>query len=151
MAEAADALVELVDEMAARLRELDDAAVAAKPSPLEWSVKEILGHLIDSASNNHQRFIRGQYGKPLVSPGYAQDFWVIVQGYADCPWPELVYFWRLFNRHLARVMRRVPENMLDTECHVGPDEPVPLGYLIEDYVAHLKHHLTQIDELVKQD
>jgi hypothetical protein len=146
--ESADELVRVVDSTAVRLVDVSSSAAAAKPAPGKWSVKEIIGHLIDSAANNHQRFVRAQYGDVLVAPGYAQDFWVQVQGYAEAPWPEIVEFWRLFNRHLARVMRRVPPEMLEVECRIGPYDPVPLGFVIEDYVAHLKHHLEQVEQLI---
>ena len=82
-------------------------------------------------------------------PGYAQDFWVDVQGYVDAPWPELVEYWRLYNRHIARIITRIPRDMLDLECRIGPYDPAPLGFLIEDYVAHLKHHLAQVEQLLK--
>ena len=146
--EAADELVRVVDSTASRLSEIDAISAATKPAPEKWSIKEIIGHLIDSAANNHQRFVRAQYGEPLVLPGYAQDFWVLAQGYSESPWPELVDYWRLYNRHLARVMKRVPSEVLSVECRIGPYEPVPLGFLMEDYVAHLKHHLAQVDALL---
>lgn len=147
--EAAEELLQAVESTAARLARVDAAAAAERPAPDKWCIKEIVGHLIDSAANNHQRFVRGQYGGALVLPGYAQDFWVDAQGYVVSPWPELVDFWRLYNRHLARVMRRLPRADLDVECHIGPYAPVPLGFIVEDYVAHLKHHILQIDKLLE--
>ncbi|MEZ4701036.1 MAG: DinB family protein [Rhodothermales bacterium] len=143
----ANTLVATVDTAAAHLIQLDDATVRIRPAPEKWSIAEILGHLLDSAVNNHHRFIRAQQDDPLVFPRYEQDFWVEAQDFPGRPWGELVALWRLYNHHLAHVMRRVPADRLGVECRIGPYEPVTLGYLIEDYLTHLEHHLRQIEAL----
>lgn len=142
----ASELTRVVDSAAEKLKTLDEDSVRFKDDPSKWSSQEILGHLIDSATNNHQRFIRAQEGDILVFPGYEQDHWVRAQAYNETPWPELVELWQLYNRHLAHVMVQVPEDKLAVECRIGPYEPVTLEYLIEDYLVHLKHHLKQIEE-----
>jgi hypothetical protein len=139
-------LVHVVDATAQALKLLDESIASAKPAPDTWSIKEIIGHLIDSATNNHQRFIRAQDADPLIFPRYYQDMWVNAQGYNDTSWQELVELWRLYNHHLAHVMRRVPQEKLEVECRIGEFEPVALGFLITDYLDHLNHHLRQIDE-----
>ena len=143
--ETADALIRAVDEAVARLEHLDEAAVTARSDPGVWSIKEILGHLVDSAANNHQRFVRAQDGEVLAFPKYEQDAWVRTQDYQSRSWPDLITFWRIYNQHLAHVIRRIPAAKLGMECRIEPYEPVTLGYLVEDYLAHLRHHLTQID------
>ena len=148
--EAADELIQTVEAVSARLRNIRDDAASRKPAPGKWSVKEIIGHLVDSAANNHQRFIRAQDG-PYTGPGYAQDAWVERQGYGSIAWPELLELWRLYNRHLAAVIKRIPPEKLDTECRIGQYEPVPLGFVVEDYVAHLKHHVRQIEAIEKNN
>ena len=115
-------------------------------TPDVWSVKEIVGHLIDSAANNHQRFVRAQHVPRFEFPGYEQNLWMRSQDYQSCSWRELVDFWVLYNRHLAHVVRRVPAAALDIPCRIGEDESVTLGFLIEDYVRHLRHPLSQIAE-----
>lgn len=140
----ADALVAAVDAAAARLRPLSEAEVSASPSPDDWSVKQIVGHLIDSAANNHQRFVRAQAG-PVVLPGYDQNAWVDAQGYQEHVWPDLLEFWVRYNHQLSRVIRRIPAAALGTECRIGADDPVTLGFLVEDYLSHLEHHLRQVD------
>jgi hypothetical protein len=102
--------------------------------------------LIDSAANNHQRFVRAQYVDDLTLPGYQQDDWVRLQDYQGASWNELVEFWRLYNRRLAYVIRRIPEARLEVRCQIGSGEPVTLRYLVEDYLVHLRHHLAQIEE-----
>ena len=133
----------VVDSASERLNAVADEAARLRPAPGKWSRKEIVGHLIDSAANNHQRFVRAQEAGELVLPKYEQDHWVSVQRYEDAPWPDLIALWRLYNHHLARVIEAVPADKLTVRCAIGPNEPVTLGYMIEDYLAHLKHHLRQ--------
>jgi len=140
----ADELRQIVETTAMKLKTLEEPVLQAKPNPRTWSIQEILGHLIDSAANNHQRFVRAQHGEVLVFPDYVQDTWVRVQGYKDSPWSEQVELWRLYNRHLAQVLALIPDEKLAVECRIGANEPVSLRYLAEDYVVHLKHHLAQI-------
>jgi hypothetical protein len=137
-------LLQVVDSAAERLCTLQDPEVSHPRAPGKWSPKEILGHLIDSASNNHHRFVRAQEVDALTFPKYAQEHWVRVQGYHESSWPELVELWRLYNRHLAQVIGRIPPERLDTVCTITPNAPVTLGFLVEDYLEHLKHHLRQI-------
>src|SRR5580765_3379422 len=99
----------LVEHGAASLLAISDADSSHRPGPGKWSPREIVGHLIDSASNNHQRFVRAQLQHDLVFPGYAQDGWVAAQRYQDADWPELVALWSAFNRHMAWVMETTPE------------------------------------------
>ena len=141
----AEELLRVVEASAERLRAVGEAEAAASPASGRWSKKEILGHLIDSAANNHQRFVRAQEGTEYTGPRYEQEHWVGSQGYAASSWPELIEFWRLYNRHLAQVIRRIPEERLGVSCRIGPAEPVTLGFVVEDYLTHLKHHLRQIE------
>jgi hypothetical protein len=137
------------------LRALSDAESARRPAPEKWSPREIIGHLIDSASNNHQRFVRAQFQEDLVFLGYDQDRWVTVQRYQEASWSELVTLWRAYNLHLARVMDAVPESTRTrlVERHnldrlawqpVSAGTPTTLEFFMSDYVGHMKHHLRQI-------
>jgi DinB superfamily len=139
----AQELTSIVEEASGALRQLDERAASAA-TPGKWSPQQILGHLIDSAANNHQRFVRAQQVPDLLLPGYAQEFWVESQDYAHRNWLELIEFWRLYNRHLAYVISRIPADKLTTNCRIGASEPATLGWVIEDYLRHLKHHLEQI-------
>jgi hypothetical protein len=147
----------ITQRAAAELLLVSPELAGRRPKPGKWSIKEIVGHLIDSASNNHQRFVRAQGSADLVCPGYDQDAWVLSQRYADAPWPELVGLWRDFNLHLARVMEAIPAAERERPRHphnldqvafrpVAAGEPVTLEYFMRDYVEHLKHHLRQIDQ-----
>jgi hypothetical protein len=126
------------------LRAISAARAAAKPSGMSWSRKQILGHLIDSASNNHQRFVRAQQQPEMTFPPYVQDRWVAAQGCDERPWVDLVDLWHAYNRHLLHVASRIPEDALDNVCTVSADEPSTLRHHVVDYVRHMRHHLGQI-------
>ena len=151
-------LREVVDAAAADLLTLSPEAAARRPASGGWSIKEVVGHLIDSASNNHQRFVRAHWQEDLVFGGYAQDDWVAAQEYQSAPWPELVALWREYNRQIARVMAAVPTAVRYREharhnlheiawVPVAASTTTTLDYLMRDYVGHLQHHLRQIERL----
>jgi hypothetical protein len=137
-------LQQAVDEAAAQFARFTDADTSAPQADGKWSRKQLLGHLIDSAANNHQRFIRGQLDEPHAFPGYEQEAWVERNGYTDTAWSDLVALWQNYNLHLLRVLARIPPDHLNVQCTVGDSEPMTLGYIAEDYVRHLKHHLRQL-------
>lgn len=103
--------------------------------------KQIVGHLIDSAANNHQRFLRASGANPFAFPNYDQPFWVGVQNYQGAAWRDLVELWRLYNLHLAHVIPNLPEAALRHECTIGMNPPVTLAWIVSDYLCHLLHHL----------
>lgn len=146
MLDVAAELRSVVAEAEPRLRSLDEARATAARGQGKWSAKEILGHLVDSAANNHQRFLRAPLVDELVFPGYAQDEWVARQGYCDRPWLEILELWRQLNRHLAHTIERIPEGARARVCRIGDDAPASLEWWVRDYVRHLRHHLAQIVE-----
>jgi len=109
-----------------------------------WTRKQILGHLLDSAANNRQRFVRAAIEGSYAGPKYAQDAWVAAHGYASMPWDTLVRWWQAEHEILAAVVDRIPEERLAAACKVGEDEPVTLRFLIEDYLAHQRWHFNQL-------
>ncbi|PYQ05709.1 MAG: DinB family protein [Acidobacteria bacterium] len=144
MIEVAGELRDEMDAVLPRLRSMAEADVSRDRGPGKWMKKEILGHLIDSAANNHQRFVRAPAADPFVGPGYDQNAWVAANRYRERPWSELVELWAVLNRHLAHVIAGVPAEKLQTRCLIGDNQPAPLEWWIRDYVRHLKHHLAQI-------
>lgn len=144
-----------IDSASERLHALDEAQAAKPRTEDHWSSKQIIGHLIDSATNNHARFVQGQLKDDLVFPGYDQAGWVRTNHYQDASWAQLVELWRAYNLHLHHLMSHADQAKLNTPCTlhtlqeiafktVPKSEPVTLEYLMKDYVDHLKHHLAQI-------
>ena len=127
------------------LSALTDEQAAGRPSGNgSWSGKEELGHLIDSAINNHWRFVRASLAGKFEGPGYEQDNWVRAHGYHEWTWLSLIDVWRQHNAALAPVVRRIPADRLASPCVIGGSAPVTLQFLIEDYILHMQHHLDHI-------
>ena len=144
-----------IDAATPRLQQISESESEAPRAEDHWSSKQIIGHLIDSAANNHARFVLGQLKDDLVFPGYNQDQWVQANHYQQAPWSQLVELWRTYNLHLHHLMVHADRAKLQTPCtqHTLQEiafktqpqsKPVTLEYLMKDYVDHLKHHLDQI-------
>jgi hypothetical protein len=118
-----------------------EAESEQRPSPERWTKKEVIGHLIDSASNNHQRFVRGQIAAGQDFPGYEQEQWVRIQNYQAARWNDLIDLWRAYNTHLLHVAGCMSEEGKRATCRVGGGAEVSLAGLFVDYVEHLEHHL----------
>ena len=144
MTQTADRLARILATTPLRLADISDAEASQPPVPGHWSKKEILGLVIDSASNNHQRFVRAQLAHTFEGLSYAQESWVAVQFYATESWPDLVNLWLLYNRHLLHIIRTMQDSSLPVPCSIGGSAPVPLSEVITSYVDHLEHHLSQI-------
>ena len=142
------------------LARLPSETIRWKPKPTAWSIAEIIGHLIDSAANNHQRFVRADAQGDLVFPGYDQEHWVRAQAYEAHPWNDVVTLWAAYNRHLGRLMALIPASVRERQHHrhnfdqigwrsFAADQPATLDDLMHDYVLHLEHHLAQIRDRVR--
>jgi hypothetical protein len=144
MKELSDKLVRVVRSAETILFQVPEAESNKPVLSGGWSRKQVLGHLIDSASNNQQRFVRAALQTSLEFPGYDQDGCVRVQAVEEADWTLLVSLWAGYNRYLAHVIAHLPDSKLETLCRIGLDEPVTLRFLAEDYLRHLLHHLGQI-------
>ena len=121
-----------------------DSTRPNRPSGAGWSRREELGHLVDSAVNNHHRIAHAALAPKYEGPGYDQHEWVALHHWQDTPWPSLVDAWHAHNAVLVPLVAALPEAGLSTPCRVAGGPPVPLGALIEDYVLHMRHHLDQV-------
>jgi hypothetical protein len=143
-----------LDETFERLSAISDSTASVKRDN-KWSKKEIIGHLIDSASNNHQRFVRAQFKDDLVFPGYDQDNWVGIQDYQSMEWSTLTELWKNFNLLIIHLSSRIPDKVLykSRPSHnldliawkeVPAGKPTTLEYFIRDYFGHLRHHISRL-------
>ncbi|MCC7244290.1 MAG: DinB family protein [Saprospiraceae bacterium] len=138
-------MLQTLDAALPLLTAIDNAAATQKPAPEKWSNKEVIGHLIDSACNNHQKFLRTMQAESHLNfIGYDQDFWVMTQQYNQRDWSELINLWKSYNQHLAHLMMQIPDEALSKTISIQDGDKIDLAFLIADYVAHLKHHLRQI-------
>ncbi len=144
MQEVAEVLMSIVESESTRLSQISDQDASQRPAPGKWSKKEVRGHLIDSASNNHQRFVRAQAVDALIFPKYEQEFWVGCQRYDKEDWRALISLWSAYNRHIAHVIQCIDSRALGRQCKIGDYEPVTLEFLVHDYVGHIQHHMKQI-------
>ena len=135
----------IIDHELPDLRNLKEPAVSVRPrGPGSWSPKEELGHLIDSAANNHIRFVRAALEAEYRGPGYAQNDWVGLHGYQEMPWETIVDLWFGYNSLLAVLIARIPPDRGTSFCYIGAGEAATLAFVIEDYIVHLQHHVDHL-------
>ena len=144
---------ELAKQFRAELAEIK-AALLALPLELAdvpfraggWTRKQLVGHLLDSAANNRQRFVRAAVDGAYAGPSYAQEAWVAAHGYDSQEWETLLRWWLAEHEILASVVDRIGEERLEASCTVGDNAPVTLRFLVEDYLAHHRHHVEQMEK-----
>src|ERR1700722_8287710 len=137
-------LRKLLQRVPDRLERLSPDKVEGKATPSAWSPKEELGHLLDSAANNHQRIVRAQLENNLAMPGYEQNRWVAAHRYQSRDWKELIDLWTAFNQQLLAAAESVPDAAWSHTLTVANSEPMTLEFVFDDYLAHMLHHLGHI-------
>lgn len=133
-----------LDEIHRSLLSLPESLADVPWPPGGWTRKQIVGHLLDSATNNRQRFVRASTQDSYQGPRYLQDAWVEAHGYAAQPWSVLLAWWESEHEVLMAIVDRIPEDRLETQCILGGEPPVSLLFLIEDYITHQRWHLKQL-------
>ena len=136
-----------IDNIPSEFLEYPEGELRSKPALDKWSKKELLGHLIDSAANNHHRFIKIQFmPQPYFVEGYAQNDWVRIQNYNEKDTQSLVNLWKTYNEHILFIIQNTPEENLKIKINAqDPFEKADtLFFLMKDYVDHMDHHFKQI-------
>jgi len=136
-----------------KLMNLQTEVISNRFNVQNRSIKQLLGHLIDSASNNHQRMIRLQYNSELVFPDYRQDNdrWIAIQNYQDANWPNLVQLWKFFNLHMIQVIQSTDNSRLQNQWKDFEGTSVTLDQMIVGYLDHLNLHMNEIQELIDNE
>ena len=148
--QAIEALRTLLNTLPARLGALRAGVVEFRP-PKSWSVEEGLGHLLDSAANNHQRIVRAQVEDNPAMPGYDGEQWVALHAYQKRDWHEMIGTWGALNRQLLAAAEAVPDSAWSRTCTIEDSAPLTIQFVLEDYIHHMRDHLrqmkVQIDDL----
>lgn len=146
-------LLKLIDEWEPKLLQLPEDMITKRRNSQNRTIKQIVGHMVDSASNNIHRIIHLQYQiSPLIFPDYANlgnnDRWIAIQNYQDEKWEDLVQLWKYSNIHIVHVINNVNIEKLDNEWITALKNSVSLKAMIIDYLRHFKLHLSEIDDLI---
>ena len=151
-----------IHEIHKNLSEISVETATKKPNPDKWSIIEIIGHLIDSANNNHRRFTKAQWQETMIFKGYAQEKWVAVQHYQTANWREIIDLWKMYNLHICHIMENTPEEKLNREVsehnlhqiamvRIPADQPASIAYFMKDYIYHIEHHFKQIETIIAKE
>jgi len=151
----ADELTELISEWEIKLANLPEQTVTSRYNSQRRSIRQILGHMVDSATNNTHRVIHMHYQQgPVVFPDYANlgnnDRWIAIQNYQEEDWSELVRLWAAVNRHMTHLIKQVDESKLNQQWTSALNEKITLREMISDYPRHFKLHLNEISALINQ-
>lgn len=147
-----DEINQLVQIWEKKLLNLTESTFLNQQNKQNRTIIQILGHLIDSASNNHQRLVRLQYNTELIFPDYRQDndTWIRIQNYQQSNWFNLVQLWKFYNFHINQIIQNVNPMDLQHTWHDYENTIVTLNEMIIGYLDHLKLHLIEIHELINQ-
>ena len=148
-----EGLLILINEWEPKLLGLPDSVITRRRNSQNRTIKQIVGHMIDSASNNTHRIVHMQYQKsPLRFPNYAtdgnNDRWIAIQNYQEEDWKLIVSMWKYSNLHIVHVIGNVDASKLDNQWHYNEEKLISLKDGIVDYLQHFKLHLGEIEKLI---
>lgn len=148
-------ITSLIGVWESKLAALPNGTISERRNSQNRTIKQILGHLIDSTSNNTHRVVHLQYQEsPFTFPNYAtfgnNDRWIAIQDYQNEDWSNMIQLWKFSLLHFCHVIKNVKTDKLNTEWISGPGKNITLETMIVDFPKHLKLHLNEIDELIKK-
>jgi hypothetical protein len=143
-AELSDRLASVMESATVWLGGLSEAEAGEVEAAGKWSVKQVVGHLTDSALNNIGRVVRFQIASGQVLPGYEQNAWVNLQHYGERDWAAVMALWVALNQQMIWIVRHIKQGKLANVGTVADGDEITLGFLIEDYIAHIEHHLRDL-------
>ena len=143
-------ILKYIDAWEQKLTDLPVETITQKRNRQNRTIKQILGHLIDSAANNHQRMVRLQYNEKLTFPDYQQDndLWIALQDYQNADWNTIIQLWKYYNLHMIQVIKSVDQSKLKNSWQSFENITVTLQQMIEGYLGHIDLHLSEIQELI---
>ena len=148
-------ILQKVESWETKFSTLPDAVISERRNVQNRTIRQILGHLADSASNNIHRIVHLQHREsPLDFPNYASegnnDRWMAIQNYQEEEWYRVIQYWKYTNLHLVHVIGNIDPAKLEQAWIASPGRNIPLRVMVTDYVRHLNLHLDEIDELLKE-
>ena len=143
----------LIQEWEPKLASLPDETITNRRNSQNRTIKQILGHLIDSTSNNTHRIVHLQYqSSPFTFPNYAtfgnNDRWIAIQDYQNEDWTTLIQLWKFSLLHFCHLIKNVNDDKLQNEWISGPDKTLTLKSMILEFPRHLKLHISEINDLI---
>lgn len=147
-------ITSLIEIWESKLSGLENSVLSSRRNSQNRTIKQILGHLIDSVSNNTHRVVHIQYQKsPFEFPNYAtfgnNDRWIAIQDYQNEEWQDMIQLWKYSLLHFCHVINNLNDDKLENEWISGPEKNITLRTMIIDFPRHLKLHLEEIDDLIK--
>ncbi len=144
---------QIISVWESKLLNLPVEIISQRKNSQNRTIKQLIGHLIDSASNNQQRMVRLQYNPKLMFPDYTQsnDLWIAIQNYQESDWTNLVSFWKCYNLHIIQIIENVDVPKLDNTWADFEGNVVTLQEMLNGYLEHLKLHMSEIEELINRE
>jgi len=142
----------IINDFYNKYKGLDNEIASKRPGTDRWTLKEIVGHLIDSASNNHQRFVRLQIANELIFPGYGKDNskWLEIEKYNELNFSDIVLLWKQYNVLIGNIIKEVDESKLGNYWKKPDGDKIALKDLMIDYVRHIKEHVKHFEETLEE-
>ncbi|UCH50491.1 MAG: hypothetical protein JSV54_05585 [Chloroflexota bacterium] len=142
----------IINDFYNKYKDTDNKITSKKPGVDRWTLKEIVGHLIDSASNNHQRFVRLQIVDELTFPGYGKDNskWLEIAKYNEMNFSDIMLLWKQYNILIGNIIKGADESKLENRWKNSEGDKQTLKDLMTDYVRHIKDHVKHFEETLEE-